>query len=179
MKNYFFFNGSSKVKGENAPALSKHNNPKDLWKTNVVMSTCVIYLHTLGWWAQHHFQKLTSLVPTYLQDPCQLLDNLKQIGAVPGNAELFTVEAVSMYTNVYSTHAIEISAKILTLHHKQLPKQFPISTSLTLWRKICWESNGNSSCMYPCYHVLCLLQRKDTPLKELHQTSLYEKIYWW
>lgn len=100
------------------------------WKTQPVVSTCGTYLHALSRWVDHHLQKLTSLVPTYIQDSNQLLEDLKQLDILPTNAQLFTADAVSMYTYIDSAHALQVMEDSLTLHQDQLPEYFPTAALL-------------------------------------------------
>ncbi len=99
-----------------------HKKP---WKTQPVVSTCGTYLHALKWWVDFHLKQLTSLVPTYIQDSHQLLEELKQLGTLPVTAWLFTADAVSMYTNIDSTHALQVLCNILQENENQLPMNFP------------------------------------------------------
>ncbi|KAL7469413.1 hypothetical protein ACHAXS_009674 [Conticribra weissflogii] len=113
---------------------------KDPWKTRPVVSTCGTYLHALSRWVDHHLQKLTSLIPTYLRDSQHLLEDLKQLGRLPSNAQLFTADAVSMYTNIDSAHALQVIEDTLTLHREKLPEYFPTAALLDALR-IVMESN--------------------------------------
>ncbi|KAL7447643.1 hypothetical protein ACHAXS_000039, partial [Conticribra weissflogii] len=102
--------------------IKMHKKP---WKTRPVVSTCGAYLHALSRWVDFHLQKLTSFVPTYLQDSHQLLEELKQLGTLPITARLFTADTVSMYTNIGSTHALQVLHNILQDNKNQLPMNFP------------------------------------------------------
>ncbi len=88
------------------------------WKTQPVVSTCGTYLHALSRWINHHLLKLMSFVPTYLCNYSQLLQQLKQVGAIPTNAKLFTADATSMHTNIDSAHTIEVITDMINLHQQ-------------------------------------------------------------
>ena len=47
----------------------------------------------------------------YVIDENTIIDKLKEIGPLPPQAQLFTCDAVSMYTNIDSSHGPEIIAK--------------------------------------------------------------------
>ncbi|KAL7460360.1 hypothetical protein ACHAXS_000816, partial [Conticribra weissflogii] len=64
-----------------------HKTP---WKTRPVLSTCGTFLHALSWWVNMHLQKLTFLLQR-----------------LPPNARVFTADAVPMYTNIDTAHALQ------------------------------------------------------------------------
>jgi hypothetical protein len=70
-------------------------------------------------------KSLIKLVPTYLQDSYQVLQESKDLGELPSNAKLFTAHAVSMYTNINTKHGIEIFHKWLMEYNNELPFNFP------------------------------------------------------
>jgi hypothetical protein len=63
-------------------------------------------LNNLSRWLDYWFQKLKPLLPTYIKDSNQLLEELASLGALPPNAKLATADANSMYTNIEPDHAI-------------------------------------------------------------------------
>ena len=50
-------------------------------------------------WLDYWLQQLKHLVPTYVKDSQQVLDDVKLIN-LPPNAKLFTCDAHSMYNNI-------------------------------------------------------------------------------
>lgn len=107
--------------------IKMHKQP---WKMRPVVSTCGTYLHSLSRWADFHLQQLTSLVPTYLRDSHQLIDDLHQMDTLPVTAKLFTADAVSMYTNIDSTHALQVLQNLLDENKNLLPENFPTNALL-------------------------------------------------
>ncbi|EJK68823.1 hypothetical protein THAOC_09967 [Thalassiosira oceanica] len=59
-------------------------------------------------WLDFQLQRLKPFVPTYIKDSHDLLTKLRNIGGLPSNARLFTADAVSMYTNIDTEHAIRV-----------------------------------------------------------------------
>ncbi|KAL7460992.1 hypothetical protein ACHAXS_001428, partial [Conticribra weissflogii] len=90
-----------------------------------MVSKCGTYLHELSCWVDFYLQQLTSLVLTYLRDSHQLLEELQQLDTLPVTVQLFTADAVSTYTNIDSTHALQVLCNILQQNENQLPMNFP------------------------------------------------------
>ena len=81
-----------------------HKTP---WKTRPVVSTCGSLCYFLGKWVDYHLQPVAKLVPTYIRDSEELMTKLKQLGRLDPRAKLFTTDAVSMYTNIDTDHALQ------------------------------------------------------------------------
>lgn len=81
-----------------------HKTP---WKTRPVVSTCGSLCYFLGKWVDYHLQPVAKLVPTYIRDSEELMTKLKQLGPLDPRAKLFTTDAVSMYTNIDTDHALK------------------------------------------------------------------------
>ena len=81
-------------------------------------------------WLDYWLQQLKHLVPTYVKDSQQVLDDVKLIN-LPPNAKLFTFDAHSMYNNIKTSHAIEVITWWLTdLDDKGLlPALFSVGSS--------------------------------------------------
>jgi hypothetical protein len=71
-------------------------------------------------------QKLRPLIPSYIKDSGELLVLLKNLGPLPPNAKLFTADANSMYTNIDTTHALEVISAWLKSLGDRLPDGFPL-----------------------------------------------------
>ncbi|KAL7515981.1 hypothetical protein ACHAWF_000020 [Thalassiosira exigua] len=72
-----------------------------------------IFINCLSKWIDHWLQKLKHLVPTYIKDSTSLLDYLNGLDDLPPNAKLFMTDAVLMYTNIDTDHAIKMMGKWL------------------------------------------------------------------
>ena len=104
-------------------SLKEHKNP---WKMRPIVCCSGTFINCLSKWLDHWLQQLKPLITTYIKDSKELLTKLADLGALPPNARLFTADAVSVYTNIDTDHAIEvISAWLDSLQH-QLPKNFPL-----------------------------------------------------
>ncbi len=103
--------------------------------------------------------------PTYTKDSFPVLPELKAINQLPPNAKLFTCDAVSMYTNIDSTHGIQVIMNWIEEYLEEIPTNFPkelflrilqiIMTSNifqlddTYWLQTCGTSMGTScTCAY-------------------------------
>ena len=62
-------------------------------------------------WIDHHLKTLVdwNLLPTYMKDSEQLQQSLSQAfpNGLQPNAQLFSVDAVSMYSNIDTAHGLE------------------------------------------------------------------------
>jgi hypothetical protein len=57
-------------------------------------------------------------------DSSQLLEKLRELGLLGTNSWLFTTDADSMYTNIDTVHALEVTG--MWLDSLDLPKGFPL-----------------------------------------------------
>ena len=68
---------------------------------------------------------MIHLSPTYLRDSTQVLDELAALSPLPANARLFSIDAVSMYTNIDTEPALSIFTKWLTEFPTELTNMKP------------------------------------------------------
>jgi hypothetical protein len=80
---------------------------------------------TLSVWIDVQLQKVLYLCPAYLKDSWHFLDRLKTQATFPADASIFTVDAVAMYSNINTYHALYIVARWLELHSNDIPSDFP------------------------------------------------------
>ena len=104
-------------------SLKAHKNP---WKMRPIVSCCGTALNDVSRWLDHHLQKLKPLLPSYVRDSSQLLDLLRDLGPLPPGAQLFTADAVSMYTNICTDHALDVIGTWLDSLGPNLPQNFPL-----------------------------------------------------
>ena len=76
------------------------------------MRHCFGYLKLLLW-LDYKLQQLKSFITTFIKYSDDFLERLKNFGRVPKNAKVFTADAQSMYTNIDTTHGLEILRKFL------------------------------------------------------------------
>ena len=104
-------------------SLKAHKNP---WKMRPIVCCVGTSLNGLSVWLDYWFQKLVPLIPTYLRDSKHLLDLLADLGPLPPNAKIFAADANSMYTNIDTTHAIQVITSWLDSLSEDLPEKFPL-----------------------------------------------------
>ena len=76
-------------------------------------------------WLDHWMSKLVIHSPSYLKDSQDLLDRIKNLGALPSHARVFTADAVSMYTNIDTDKAIEAIRIWIERYRVELHENFP------------------------------------------------------
>jgi hypothetical protein len=89
------------------------------------MPTCGSLLEGVSKWLDYHIKDIMPLVPTVLRDSYHLLKELKNMERLPPNAWLFMCNAVSMYTNINTKHAVSMFMKWIEEHSDELPPTFP------------------------------------------------------
>ena len=100
---------------------------KTAYKMRPIVCCVGTFMNDWSKWLNYWLQQLKNLVPTYVKDSQQVLDDVKLI-TLPSNATLFTCDAHSMYNNIKTDHAIEvISWWLRDLDSKGLlPALFPL-----------------------------------------------------
>ena len=83
-------------------------------------------LNNLSRWLDMWLQKLRPLIPSYIKDSGKLLDLLTDLGPLPPNAKLFTINANRMYINIDTTHALDVISTWLKGLVDLLPDGFPL-----------------------------------------------------
>jgi hypothetical protein len=95
-----------------------HKTP---WKTCLVVSAVSLVPESLSKWIDLHLQQVIHLCPAYLQDTWQLVRDLRALGNIPLDTVVYTADAVSMYTNINTDHALEVFQAWFRLHKTKLP----------------------------------------------------------
>ena len=90
-----------------------HKKP---WKTRPIVSISGSLLHGLGCWVDKILQPFTKIIPSYIKSLVDLKDLLLNLPPLPTTASLFTCDAVSMYTNIDTGHAIAQIRQYLRLN---------------------------------------------------------------
>ena len=98
-----------------------HKNPV---KMRPVVCCAGTRMNHLSKWLDFQLQRLKPFVPTYLRDSHDLLARLRNLDGLPSNARLFTADAVSMYTNIDTDHALSVIGT--WMDNLELPAGFPL-----------------------------------------------------
>ena len=69
--------------------------------------------HGLGKWTDVSLQKITQHLPFTLSSSFKLVHDIRSINNVSTTATLFTMDAISMYTNIDTTHTLSVINKFL------------------------------------------------------------------
>ena len=86
------------------------------WTTRPICSISGSLLHGLGKWVDVQLQPIVALLPTFLSSSFVLKDLLDELPDLPPNAKLFTADAVSMYPNINTHHALQVISHFLRTH---------------------------------------------------------------
>ena len=81
---------------------------KKTWFLHPLVSTCGTLIYRLSRWLDRHLQKLCDTIPTYICNSHMLIQELKNYEKLPSDIKIFNANAVSMYTNFDTDHAIDI-----------------------------------------------------------------------
>ncbi|GFH46966.1 hypothetical protein CTEN210_04855 [Chaetoceros tenuissimus] len=97
--------------------LAKIHKPK--LKTRAIISYSGSLLEGLGRWVDKELKKITARLPYIAKDSKSIVVDLRA-KRWPAATSIFTMDAVSMYTNIHLGHALPIIMKFLTSHPKGL-----------------------------------------------------------
>jgi hypothetical protein len=87
-----------------------HKTP---WKTRPIVSVCGSILDGLGRFVDKLLQPYFRTIPSAVRNSIQLKDTLVNLDKLPTNARFFTADAVSMYTNIDTDHALAVISRFL------------------------------------------------------------------
>ena len=147
-------------------------------------------------WIDHHLKTLveSNLLPTYMKDSRQLQQSLLKAfpNGLPPNARLFSVDAVSMYSNIDTAHGLQVIAKWFRLYKADLPQNFPsamLNAALelvmsdnilqfgdTFWRQLCGTAMGTSTAVNYANLYVGLLEVTRLLRKFKNQLLFYRRF---
>lgn len=87
-----------------------HKTP---WKTRPITDQAFSSLTDLSMWVSWQLQKALPFVRSYIRDTESFLSDIKSNGPYPSNARFGSTDAVSMYTNIDTAHAIPLVRRFL------------------------------------------------------------------
>ena len=97
-------------------------------KTRPVVSCSGSLLHPLGVWLDTALQPITTTLTSFIASSYDLKEALAMMPGLPPGAQLFTADAVSMYTNIDTTYALRSIENFL--HSQTQYKHLPIPAIL-------------------------------------------------
>ena len=95
------------------------------WKMRPIVSCINSRMGDLSKWVDYQLQRVVHLCPCYLKDSKSLIKKLRALGTLPSTAVIVIADAVSMYTNIDTTHGLQVIEAWLALHAHELPVGFP------------------------------------------------------
>ena len=105
-----------------------YDTKEDL-KFRPIVACCGTWVNHWSKWLDHYLSLLTPFVPTYFGGEDPILDWLRTIENLPPWAFVWTSDAVSMYTNIKTDHAIIIIGGWIDelSTHPDFPKDYPVA----------------------------------------------------
>jgi hypothetical protein len=88
-----------------------HKTP---WKPRPITSTAGSITHRLRRWVDQELKPIVHKLPSYIKSSEHLLKRLKNTNFDPSNVSFFSCNAVSMYTNIDTNHALEVLQPFLS-----------------------------------------------------------------
>jgi hypothetical protein len=87
-----------------------HKTP---WKTRPIVSISGSITHGLGRWLDKELQPICRKLQSFISSSFDLKTELASLSIDPSRARFFTVDAVSMYTNIDTNHALSVISDFL------------------------------------------------------------------
>jgi hypothetical protein len=87
-----------------------HKNP---WATRPIVSISGSITHGLGRWLDKELQPICRKLQSFISSSFDLKTELASLSIDPSRARFFTADAVSMYTNIDTTHALGVISTFL------------------------------------------------------------------
>jgi hypothetical protein len=90
-----------------------HKTP---WSTRPIVSCCGSITHGLARWLDQQLQPIVKKLPNYITSSLDLKQKLSQLSLDWSKVRLFTCDAISMYTNIDTDHALIVISDFLRRH---------------------------------------------------------------
>ena len=87
-----------------------------------------VYFTYIDYWMKKIVQ---TLLPSYVENADTLIDKLKKhfTRKLPPGARIFSIDAISMYSNIDSVHGLQVINNFFEYFKDKLPKHFPQNSS--------------------------------------------------
>ena len=96
----------------------------DHLKSRPIFSCPGSLLHGLGFWVDRKLQEVAQRTVSYFKNTLELKKELLDLN-LPRNAQLFTADAVSMYTNIPTHTALNLIGKYLNQYQRKHNNEYP------------------------------------------------------
>jgi hypothetical protein len=159
-----------------------HKTPMATWPIVAIRGSITA---GLGTWLDQQLQPICKKLPTYLKSYFKLTDLLTDLLDLPGGARLFTADAVSMYTNINTNHALSVIQQYLppTPHNKAIMTALDIIMKHnffqfgdTSWLQLTGTAMGTPPA--PIYATLYFgIHEQETILRKYGRFFLFYKRY--
>lgn len=153
-----------------------HKTP---WKTRPIVSVSGSILHGFGVWIDRQLQTLGRQTPAFISSSWDLAKELRTLPALPPTARLFTADAVSMYTNIDTEHALK-KIKTMVPRHVHSALQILMTNSAFQFSDTFWlQVNGTAMGVPPaCMWATLYFSKHETKIMEhFGEYLLYYKRY--
>jgi hypothetical protein len=87
-----------------------HKSP---WKVRPIVSVSGSITHGLGCWLDQQLKPIVKQLPSYIESSFELKGQLNRLNFEASKISFFTCDAVSMYTNIDTDHALAVNAEFL------------------------------------------------------------------
>lgn len=87
-----------------------HKTP---WAVRPIVSVSGSITHGLGRWLDQQLKPIVRQLPSYIESSFSLKNRLRRLNFEPSKISLFTCDAISMYTNIDTDHALAVIAEFL------------------------------------------------------------------
>ena len=89
-----------------------------------MISQCGSPIFGISKWISWHLKKLIPPVSTYLEDSEDYLNRIKKLGNIPKDSKFALFDAIAMYPNIGTEHALETFHKICYDGTFKIPELF-------------------------------------------------------
>ena len=147
----FLRRGYKRDRGRMAKFYTMVKMHKDPHELRPIVATCGTVLSNLSKWLDYKLKKLLPFITTYIKDSNDLRRKLKQLGRLPENARLIAADAIAMYPNIKTEHALDIVRMFLEelAREGKLPRYFDIEMILKAARIVMyWNIMEYGDCYF-------------------------------